>query len=63
VDVGELKAYESRVLATPAWVDRRAGIARIPIEDALRLVAQRGVLPSWPKVATAPGPAPAGAVK
>lgn len=30
-----------RVLDNPGWVDRRAGIARIPLADAMRIMAAR----------------------
>lgn len=45
----DLDAYRRRKqaeLETLGWQDRAAGIARIPIEDAMRIVAERG-LPDW----------------
>lgn len=51
-DMARLRASEDAVLGSYAWVDRGAGIARIPIERAMELVAEHG-LP------TAPEPAPA----
>lgn len=55
-DVEELRAEERRILTSSAWIDQKAGLARIPLEDALVLVASGGKLPSW---APAPAPSPA----
>ena len=53
-DIGELRAEERQLLEGSAWVDERAGIARIPIAQAMKLVAEKG-LPRW---AAAPQPSP-----
>lgn len=40
----ERKAYEAekaRLINSIGWVDRQSGIARIPIDDAMQLVAAR----------------------
>ncbi len=57
------EAKERSLLATYGWVDPGAGIARIPIADALRIVAQQGIA-DWtgPKVAAEAGCAPHGEV-
>ena len=34
-------AEKQRLLESYAWVDRRAGIARIPLEQAMRIMAAR----------------------
>jgi len=52
-DLVQIQAAEEEKLDTYGWVDRNAGITRMPIEQAMRLVAQRGV-PVWP----APPPQP-----
>jgi hypothetical protein len=44
-DLRALHAQEEQVLNSYGWVDRNAGVARIPIEEAMKLVVQRG-LPS-----------------
>lgn len=44
-DLADLRAAEDQTLTTYGWVDRNAGIVRIPIEDAMKLTIQRG-LPS-----------------
>lgn len=34
----QLKADQDALLRTPAWVDKDAGVVRIPIDDAIKLV-------------------------
>ena len=36
-----MRAAESAVLESYGWVDREAGVARIPIERAMLLLAER----------------------
>jgi hypothetical protein len=55
-DVRDLVVEDKAALAASAWVDEKAGIARIPIDDAMRIVAQKG-LPRWPRVLASPAPA------
>jgi hypothetical protein len=45
----ELHRYrdeQSRILSSYSWIDRKAGIVRIPIERAMELVVERGPVPS-----------------
>ncbi len=42
-DLRQLRAREDGLLHGYAWVDRRAGVARIPIERAIELLATRGL--------------------
>jgi hypothetical protein len=42
-DLGALREAEERVLTTYGWVDRNAGVVRIPIEQAMKLTAERGL--------------------
>jgi hypothetical protein len=42
-DMEQLRARETAVLESYGWVDKNAGLARIPIEEAMRLTVQRGV--------------------
>jgi len=42
-DLRELLDTEQRTLTTYGWVDRNAGIVRIPIDEAMRLTIQRGL--------------------
>jgi hypothetical protein len=44
-DLQELRTQEDQTLNSYGWVDKNAGVARIPIEDAMKLTVQRG-LPS-----------------
>jgi hypothetical protein len=46
-DLRVLRAAEDDALTTYGWVDRSAGVVRIPIEDAMRITIERG-LPSRP---------------
>lgn len=45
-DLAELRRREERELHTLGWVDRDAGIARIPIGEAMKMIAADG-LPEW----------------
>ena len=42
-DLRELRAGEDELLTTYGWVDRNAGVVRIPIDEAMKLVIQRGL--------------------
>ena len=44
-DLSDLRAKEDDVLGSYGWVDKNAGIVRIPIDAAMRLTLERG-LPS-----------------
>jgi hypothetical protein len=46
-DLRDLRAAEDQILSGYRWVDRNAGIVRIPISEAMRLTLQRG-LPARP---------------
>ena len=50
IDLAAFRSQEDAILSTYAWVDKEHGIVRIPVEDAMRLVADRGmpVFPSPP---------------
>jgi len=54
-ELATFRAAEEAELATWAWVDREKGVARVPVERALEIVARRG-LPAPPPM---PPPAPA----
>jgi hypothetical protein len=51
-DMQEMLRADNARLQSYAWVDRAAGIARIPIDRAMELVLQQG-LPSWQDIPTA----------
>ena len=42
-DVYLLRQREQELLNSYGWVDQGAGVVRIPIEDAMRLMAERGL--------------------
>lgn len=52
-DMIKHRAEEEQKMKSYGWVDSNAGIARIPVDRALQLTAERG-LPQWqaPKPAT-----------
>lgn len=52
-DLVKIQAGEDEILSSYGWVDRNAGVVRMPIDRAMQMVAQRGV-PVWP----APPPQP-----
>src|SRR5262249_30090550 len=47
-DLAIFRAEEDLTLASYGWVDEEKGIVRIPIEEAMRLLAERG-LPGPPE--------------
>jgi len=42
-DLREMRASEDALLATYGWVDRNAGVVRIPIDRAMTLAIDRGL--------------------
>jgi hypothetical protein len=54
-DLEQLRAEEDKELASYGWVDEKAGIAHIPIDEAIKIVAARGL----PRAAAAPAPSAA----
>ena len=55
-----LQAAEQEILTSYAWVNKEAGIARIPIDRAMQLVLERG-LPAPKPAAPATPPVKGGA--
>jgi hypothetical protein len=52
-----IRAREEAVLSSYGWVDRGAGVARIPIDRAIELLVERGLPPAKPMApVTTPGP-------
>ena len=47
LELGAFRAQEDAILESYAWVDKERGIVRIPVAEAMRLVAERG-LPTFP---------------
>jgi hypothetical protein len=54
--LAEFRAQEDALLTSYGWVEKDRGIARIPIDEAMRIVAERG-MPVFP-AAEAPPAAP-----
>jgi hypothetical protein len=42
-DLADLRAREEAVLQSYGWVDKNAGVVRIPIDAAIRLTLERGL--------------------
>jgi hypothetical protein len=42
-DLRTLRAREDSLLTSYGWVDRTAGVVRIPIDEAIKLTVQRGL--------------------
>ena len=53
-DIYLLRQNELERLTTYGWVDKNAGVAHIPVEDAMRLFIERGTLASRPEQAVDP---------
>jgi hypothetical protein len=47
VELAAFRAQEDAILGSYAWVEKDRGIVRIPIDEAVRIVAERG-LPTFP---------------
>ena len=45
-DLRRYREEQSRILLNYTWIDRNAGVVRIPIERAMELVIERGPTPS-----------------
>jgi hypothetical protein len=45
-DIYALRENEQRQLTSYEWVDKSTGIVRIPVEDAMRIMAERGMVPA-----------------
>src|SRR5206468_5449842 len=42
-DLRQLRAREDELLNSYGWIDRNAGVVRIPIEQAMKMTLQRGL--------------------
>lgn len=42
-DMRELRTRDEEILTSYGWVDKNAGIVRIPIDEAMKLVLERGL--------------------
>ena len=55
-DLEKLRFAENETLSTYGWVDRNAGVVRMPIDRAMQMIAERG-LPVRPAPPPQPPPA------
>ncbi|HZT77170.1 MAG TPA: hypothetical protein VFA27_10960 [Vicinamibacterales bacterium] len=42
-DLSDLRSQEDQILTSYGWVDRNAGVVRIPIDRAMKLTLERGL--------------------
>jgi hypothetical protein len=56
--LAQVRAQEEQLLGSYGWVEKDRAIARMPVAEAMRLVGERGALPTFP--AASPSPASAG---
>jgi hypothetical protein len=42
-DLRRFRANEDELLTSYGWIDKNAGVVRIPIDDAMKLVLERGL--------------------
>ncbi len=52
-EINDFRLGEEQTLNSYGWVDQNAGVVRIPITQAMQLIAERG-LPTKPAVGTVP---------
>jgi hypothetical protein len=57
-DLEDFRAAEDATLNSYGWLDRKAGIIRIPIERAMELIAQRGLPTRGPGTQNSSGKTP-----
>ena len=43
VDIMDMRQREDKILSTTEWIDQNKGKVRIPIDQAIKLIAKRGV--------------------
>lgn len=53
IEINDFRLKEEQNLNSYGWVDEKAGVVHIPIDSAMRLIAQRG-LPTVPRSGTVP---------
>jgi hypothetical protein len=53
LEINDFRLQEEKNLNSYGWIDQKAGIARIPIDRAMQLLAQRG-LPTRPQAGAVP---------
>ena len=56
-DLEQVRAQEEHDLTHYGWVDKKAGVVRIPVEEAMRIAGERGLPSAWPSPPPTPSPA------
>jgi hypothetical protein len=56
LDLGEYRRQQRKLLTEYQWIDKQQQVVRIPIDEATRLIAERG-LPKTPPAAASGAPA------
>jgi hypothetical protein len=54
--LAEFRAQEDELLGSYGWIEKDKGLARIPIDDAMRIVAEHGLPTFGPAIAATPAP-------
>jgi hypothetical protein len=54
LDLKAIRAEEDKLLTGYAWVDQKKGVVRIPVAQAIEVLAKRGLPHSVPAAATVP---------
>ena len=57
-DLEQLRAEEEKELTSYGWVDAKAGIAHIPIDEAIKIVAARGLPQAAASASPSASPSP-----
>lgn len=57
-DIRQFREQETQLLTSYGWVDQQQGIVRIPIEQAKKLIAQKGLQALTPQTAAQPQTSP-----
>lgn len=55
IDLLQMRAEEKAALESYGWVDRERGVARMPIDEAMKIVVQRGLPARAPDAGRAGG--------
>jgi hypothetical protein len=58
-EINDFRYQQDETLSSYGWVDQNAGVVRIPIDQAMKLIAQRGL----PTIPAGVAPTPAGSPK
>jgi len=49
-DIDQVRTMENQKLGTYGWVDKEKGIVHIPIDQAMKMIAERGAVEAKPAV-------------